>query len=1505
MRVVARALAGLGWALLSLAAAAGLALSAAALLAIAPFARPAIASAVVGVLDDAIAGRLELQAIEVLPHGGLELRGLKVFDPDGHLVLDVGRARVFVDVTALRARTVGLTVELEAPSVLLEQEADGGISLSRALAPSHPRPSGAAPAPSAGGGGGWTLHLSRLDLHGGEVWWVDATGMTRLEAGSVDVVARGTAGPRRSRVEVRLRGELHAPVASPVALDLVATVAGDTLRVPVLKLEAGGTAVEAVAEGDIAARRGRAALTRLGISREQARALVPATPAGADVRATGYAESDGATLTAALRVEPAEPGGAGGRGDAAVAARLKALGHAAGFDVALDRLDPSRLAATAPAGEVTLSAHGAAAGTSLEDGRARLALALSRSRLRRGEVTRAEIALRVARGTIDLDRLSAAAPGLSVSGGGTWRRGGPVSGSATVDAQDLAAASRNLSLLLGAPAPAVGGRARLAAQLSGTADTPALSGTLDGPALRSGALSAEGVRVALRATGPLHAAEGQVEGRITVVRDGAREVARQVSLRAGLARDDATISVTAAVPAAGSEPLRIEARGRLGERREVLRVAELGFSYPGSRWALVRPATVDLRGPSVDRLEFADAPQRIAVVGGVGARGALAARVELSRLDLARLPPGLLDQAEAISGELSGSVEATGTVARPLLAGRASLEHGAVRRIAGLALSVDGRYDGAARRAAGKIFLSRDGGGTVDAEVDLPVPLVARPAERVHARIRAASVPVSELLGAVRSDVAASGTVAVELRVDGTAGAPALSAEGSLVDGVWRDLDGLGATLAVEAPGATLKVVGSASLAERRVVGVEAELPLDLGDLIARPAETLRAIERTRWQVTASLTSLDLGALSGRVGIPPGIAGTLVGHVAVSGTAAAPRGQATFDLTGGAVRGWKRLGAHVAATAGDAGLAAIGNVEIAGEDALRFQASLGLPPERLGARTALLAAALRVEAEVPRISLGRAAGDAVPLAGTLEGRVAVAGTLRAPEATAELAGAGVSIEGRPLGDARLEGTYARGRAGAEVRLSPPTGGTLRGTLAVAADVGVGVAGRPLRDAPAEATAVAEALDLGFLPALAPALVRAAGGQLTVDVHAQGPLARMSPRGTLHVAKGRLAIAELGEWTDIALDARVTDDVVELTRLDLRRGPGKLSATAAVRGLAGGTARVTAKLQASAFRVTRAGMDVATFDVAADATGTWHARELALDVNVPHGVVRLPKKTPRTLQSLEPRKDIVVGRRPERKAEAAPGASPASAASAEPLTLRAHVVVPRNLFVKGESPKVDVELKADVRYELTDGQDYAEGSVEAVRGTVEPIAGRNFSIERGRVQFTGGPPKAALLDIEAKYVNPAATATVNVTGAMTAPEIRLSSNPPMDDSQIAMLIATGRTELKAGSGAVGTLTGEEAGKAALGAIATQAFRNLVQDKLPLDTVALDSGQLRAGKYVTDKIYFGYVRRFDADPTKNENEDEVRVEYQITPRWMFESRYGNAGSGGASLVWTRDY
>ena len=147
-RAVARALRWAGWAVLTLLAAAGLALSAVAFLAAVPLARPLVARAVIKTVDDAIEGHLTLVGISVLPGGAVELRDLQVFDPDGHLVLSVGRALLTVDVTALRERVIGLTVELDRPSVLIEQEPDGGISLARAFAPTSRGPKRKEPEPS-------------------------------------------------------------------------------------------------------------------------------------------------------------------------------------------------------------------------------------------------------------------------------------------------------------------------------------------------------------------------------------------------------------------------------------------------------------------------------------------------------------------------------------------------------------------------------------------------------------------------------------------------------------------------------------------------------------------------------------------------------------------------------------------------------------------------------------------------------------------------------------------------------------------------------------------------------------------------------------------------------------------------------------------------------------------------------------------------------------------------------------------------------------------------------------------------------------------------------------------------------------------------------------------------------------------------------------------------------------------------------------------------------------
>jgi translocation and assembly module TamB len=222
--------------------------------------------------------------------------------------------------------------------------------------------------------------------------------------------------------------------------------------------------------------------------------------------------------------------------------------------------------------------------------------------------------------------------------------------------------------------------------------------------------------------------------------------------------------------------------------------------------------------------------------------------------------------------------------------------------------------------------------------------------------------------------------------------------------------------------------------------------------------------------------------------------------------------------------------------------------------------------------------------------------------------------------------------------------------------------------------------------------------------------------------------------------------------------------------------------------------------------------------------------------------------------------------------------------------------------------VNVELKADVTYEHQAPGNYMSGSVEVVRGFVEPLSDRRFEVKRGRLTFTGGPPKAAIIDAEAEYDDTSnnVVVTVTVSGPVVKPQISLRSQPAMDEGKIAMLIATGRTELKANSGGVGmTEEATTAATAAASAFLVDEFRKLVADKLPVDSVQIDASQLRAGKYLTDKLYVGYTYRRNAAAEKGENTNELRLEYQITPRWTLEGRGGDAGTGGGSLIWSKDY
>jgi translocation and assembly module TamB len=1488
----------LGLAVLGVLSAAGVAISAAAILLETDLGRSWVIPRLLRLADDELAGSIELESFRLLPRGGLELIGARVLDPDGDVVLAVRRLTVHVDASRLRSRAIGFRVDLEGPTVLLARQEDGSLSLADAFRPVHPAPRRERAPPT------WTFRVTRLALRDGSVHYLDAASRTLFHAEGVSAEARGAYGPRGARVELALRGSMAEPERAPVSLEAVGVMRGDELRVRTLRAAAGGTAVDLVALADVRSWRGRAAVLALAVEAEPVRRLVPAAaPLAADLTGALYVESDGARASAALDLRPRE---AAGSAAAAVAVRLPPGELAAGAELRLAGLDLAKAVRGAPPTALDLSAAARAAGADLASARGALSLSLAPSRLRKGQLGPAELRATLDRGLVEVSRLDAALPGATLRGSGRWRRGGELAARAAADARDLAALRRNLELL-GVAAPPMSGSAAVEVEVTGTERMPVVALRGSSPDVRVGGVAARGLALGGELSGPLSAPRVRLDGTAGALAAGGLD-ARSVRLAGRVEGRAGELDLTGEIPGIGPDALALHAAGAASADGRVLDVSALALAWPGARFELQQPARVHLRGPSVDRLLLASGGQRLEVSGGIegeGRRRRLQLRATLEAVDLARLPRALVPERLAVAGRLAADLTASGPVAAPQVSGRVALSDGKVRELEGLSLAGEVAYDGARRRVRLDVAGRRAAGGDLQVRGDVPLTLARSRADVPLAlRVQAGAWPLQETLQAARVALAAplDGIVAVDVQVGGTVGAPELRASAGLTRARYDELEPLTLGLDLETSPRTVTLRGRLDHRGARALDLDATVALRPADLLRDPRGSGPRLADAPLTATATIPGLDLAALAGREGLAADLAGRVEARLEVAGTARSPRGTAVVSLADGAYAGYAGLGARVTVTARDGSTAVEATTAMGQQPLARGEGALALPVERLLRAAEREAAALAVRVEVPGADLRQVgAGSPVPLAGQVTGRLSARGTLARPELDLDVAGRDLRVSGRALGDLTATAHGAPGAVGAEVQLAVTAGGTLNARLDSEGSLAFGRAGREaLLRAPARGRLVADRLDLGFLPAVAPSLVRSASGKVTADVTAAGPLARMSPRGSVTLEGGAMALAELGEWSDIDVQAALTDDVLRVEKVSARRGDGTLSFTAEARGLArrSAPADVTAELRLRALTIPRAGQDLATFDLDARVTGTASPDALDLEVAVPTGTVRLPNRLPRKIQSLEPREDIVIG---TPRGKEPPGLA---AAALRDYRARAHVVAPSRFFVRSDNPRMNVELRADVTAVYANGLSL-EGEVETVRGQIEPIGGRIFDLKRGRARFTGAGYQEAVLEVQALYEHPAAKVTVAVSGTVEHPEVKLSSEPPMDESQIALLIATGQTSLKAGSGGVGTLSSEEAGTAALGVVATQVFKDVIADKLPVDSVSLDSSQLRAGKYVTDKIYVGYTRRFNAKIEQGENTNEVRVEYQISPRWTFESRYGDNQSGGASLIWSLDY
>jgi autotransporter translocation and assembly factor TamB len=273
----------------------------------------------------------------------------------------------------------------------------------------------------------------------------------------------------------------------------------------------------------------------------------------------------------------------------------------------------------------------------------------------------------------------------------------------------------------------------------------------------------------------------------------------------------------------------------------------------------------------------------------------------------------------------------------------------------------------------------------------------------------------------------------------------------------------------------------------------------------------------------------------------------------------------------------------------------------------------------------------------------------------------------------------------------------------------------------------------------------------------------------------------------------------------------------------------------------------------------------------------------------------------------------------------PGGTEQPAESAEapssgfaPVALNLRLRIPENLVLRGKNLRpggasgaslgdMNITVGGDLHLRKDpDAQMTLDGSVDTVRGTYQ-FQGRRFDLARGgTMRFTGETEINPLLDITATrdIPNSGVQAQIHITGTMKAPELKLSSTPPLDESDVLALILFNRPVNELGTGERSSLA-TTAGGIATGFLAAPLGESIGK-ALDLDlfeiTTTTETGELgpgvTIGQQVGDRAFFKMRQQFG-----DRNASEFLLDFQLAKFLRMEASAAPETSGSANRIGQR--
>jgi hypothetical protein len=242
------------------------------------------------------------------------------------------------------------------------------------------------------------------------------------------------------------------------------------------------------------------------------------------------------------------------------------------------------------------------------------------------------------------------------------------------------------------------------------------------------------------------------------------------------------------------------------------------------------------------------------------------------------------------------------------------------------------------------------------------------------------------------------------------------------------------------------------------------------------------------------------------------------------------------------------------------------------------------------------------------------------------------------------------------------------------------------------------------------------------------------------------------------------------------------------------------------------------------------------------------------------------------------------------------------APVEALDLGIAVTIPGSCWIRGRG--LDVELAGDLSLVLNRGQPRVDGQLHAVRGTFS-FLGSSFEVDRGVATFYGTESIDPDLDLMLSRRKGDVKAIVRVTGRTTAPAIALSSEPPMEEADVASYLLFGRASTDLDREQTGLLQSQAS--AALQLYAMPGLQRELGQRLGLDVVqvrqrddATEQMSVVVGKYLSPRALLKYDQGLDRT-----DDFTIDLEYWLTRHLRVETTTSRQNQSGVILNWSADY